>query len=38
MTCSALLMPVENNLQPDVFVVLEVISFKKTDYNRSKNK
>ena len=37
MTCSALLMPVNNKFQPDVFVVMEVIPFKETDYNRSKN-
>ena len=28
----------KNKFQPDVFVVMEVIPFKETDYNRSKNK
>ena len=28
----------KNEFQPDVFVVMEVIPFKETDYNRSKNK
>ena len=37
MTCSALLIPVKNKFQPDVSVVMEVIPFKETDYNRSKN-
>ena len=27
----------ENKFQPGVFVFMEVISFKETDYNRSKN-
>ena len=28
----------KNKFQPDVFVVMDVIPFKETDYNRSKNK
>ena len=28
----------KNKFQPDVFVVMEVIPFKETDHNRSKNK
>ena len=28
----------KNKFQPDVFVLMEVIPFKETDYNRSKNK
>ena len=28
----------KNKFQPDVFVVMEVIPFNETDYNRSKNK
>ena len=32
------MIPVKKKFQPDVFVVMEVIPIKETDYNRSKNK